>query len=1001
MRPWDNWERIFYSKSRHLIKQRVNEALATGLDPNREGQRTGFTSLMLAVALKHDDRLDIAKMLISRGAEINKQCHEKDSTALHVAAYHGSLDCVTLLLHHNADPTLMDYQNRTPAQVAFSNLVDEVDPSREIIYRQCHEKLKSCADRVVRERLQKNATPEFQRHVLQSVLRNSRPNSDSRVDPRKNETPKERERHESSTYIYRPGMAKLEIINTPRRQVLEDNLFPSPRINKSRHASGISETNSPCHSPRPPRPQYKTPEVIMKSSSLEITAMTKPFQDENISPDKTQRSAMSDNNSMCLFEETAEVNLDSPKTPSDIQSPRSVREFATQTPPTQMADVEISSKKVGNPRQLFREKAIEKEGTPVPSSGSRSVSTIRRKPNFSTRSKPANLPKPKVPIGDEVTIIDDFDLSFQSKRSIFDNYYSQIEQEPKVELQTEVQSGSVKPETEAISKPEPDVEPKTEKDAEPKTEPDVEPKTEPVAVLKPEPETEFKPETEAVPKPKPKQSKKSEPLPEYSDPVTEPNIFEYFERSFQLPDMERIYLGSEINDDPNTFTLGNSPDHNIKETDSSSVYHNNATCALQSTCNISKSESTYSSFVFPDPPEFIQSIIIHPSPEKKNRKSRSLETSQDVEGLSTVLFERESPNSESLLPSIVPGSIIDLVNLPNKQPVSLMPISPTHASTQHIEESSCELTTSEGGESFHLDFSDCSLEKSIAIVDGEQVVARKIENLSVTVENEKVNTSCLSGIGIMNDTDLRKELKRFKVCVPPCITEGMRSRLKNKLRGLRTIGIEFSVELIDAINSVDIRAPPTGQNELRTLVSKESMTPGKDPKRFFNYLLLDPRKTRNLAKRYRDDPEMSSSQILRTFMKSIFYVGKGSGIRPHAHIKEAMTFSSKKAGFKMKLQVIKEIFASPRPAEIPPGEEPNFGILICEFSRNISNLQSLNQEAAMIEAINIDNLTNYKREKFSLPWTDRQVRQLGVDLLCAACRMYLLETEQFIYPSNV
>jgi len=51
---------------------------------------SGFSALMLAVAFKHDDRLEIVKRLLARGAKVNLQCSERKVTALHVAAQKGS-----------------------------------------------------------------------------------------------------------------------------------------------------------------------------------------------------------------------------------------------------------------------------------------------------------------------------------------------------------------------------------------------------------------------------------------------------------------------------------------------------------------------------------------------------------------------------------------------------------------------------------------------------------------------------------------------------------------------------------------------------------------------------------------------------------------------------------------------------------------------------------------------------------------------------------------------
>lgn len=54
----------------------------------------------------------------------------------------------------------------------------------------------------------------------------------------------------------------------------------------------------------------------------------------------------------------------------------------------------------------------------------------------------------------------------------------------------------------------------------------------------------------------------------------------------------------------------------------------------------------------------------------------------------------------------------------------------------------------------------------------------------------------------------------------------------------------------------------------------------------FTYLLLDPRITRNLPARadHFEDP----IQIWQTFIKSIFYIGKGTKSRPNDHMNEAL-----------------------------------------------------------------------------------------------------------------
>jgi hypothetical protein len=54
----------------------------------------------------------------------------------------------------------------------------------------------------------------------------------------------------------------------------------------------------------------------------------------------------------------------------------------------------------------------------------------------------------------------------------------------------------------------------------------------------------------------------------------------------------------------------------------------------------------------------------------------------------------------------------------------------------------------------------------------------------------------------------------------------------------------------------------------------------------FNYLLIDPRVTQNLPARAKTI--QSQNEIFHTFIKSIFYVGKGSRARPYAHLHDTL-----------------------------------------------------------------------------------------------------------------
>ena len=63
----------------------------------------------------------------------------------------------------------------------------------------------------------------------------------------------------------------------------------------------------------------------------------------------------------------------------------------------------------------------------------------------------------------------------------------------------------------------------------------------------------------------------------------------------------------------------------------------------------------------------------------------------------------------------------------------------------------------------------------------------------------------------------------------------------------------------------------------------------------FNYLLLDPGVTRNLPMRVFSD---SDQEQWRSFIKAVFYVGKGSRSRPFQHLYEAIKSYKKDPGKK-------------------------------------------------------------------------------------------------------
>ena len=82
--------------------------------------QAGQTALMLAVS---HGRLDMVKMLLEAGADINTQ-DDDGSTALMCACEHGHVDIVKVLLAHpDCDPTIPDNVSRPDVEY-FVSLTD-------------------------------------------------------------------------------------------------------------------------------------------------------------------------------------------------------------------------------------------------------------------------------------------------------------------------------------------------------------------------------------------------------------------------------------------------------------------------------------------------------------------------------------------------------------------------------------------------------------------------------------------------------------------------------------------------------------------------------------------------------------------------------------------------------------------------------------------------------------------------------------------------------------
>ncbi|XP_075632729.1 ankyrin repeat and LEM domain-containing protein 1 isoform X1 [Balearica regulorum gibbericeps] len=144
----------------------------------------------------------------------------------------------------------------------------------------------------------------------------------------------------------------------------------------------------------------------------------------------------------------------------------------------------------------------------------------------------------------------------------------------------------------------------------------------------------------------------------------------------------------------------------------------------------------------------------------------------------------------------------------------------------------------------------------------------------------------------LSDEALRRRLRALGDDPGP-VTELTRRlylrRLEELVRGPRRRPAGHSPELAAALRTGHV--PDCAQDELalagqfdrpnRSRRWREGLV-----KSSFNYLLLDPRTTQNLPLR---SHRLSPAKCFRTFVKAIFYVGKGTRARPYCHLAEALS----------------------------------------------------------------------------------------------------------------
>jgi len=160
---------------------------------------------------------------------------------------------------------------------------------------------------------------------------------------------------------------------------------------------------------------------------------------------------------------------------------------------------------------------------------------------------------------------------------------------------------------------------------------------------------------------------------------------------------------------------------------------------------------------------------------------------------------------------------------------------------------------------------------------------------------------------------------------------------------------------------------------------------------YFNYLLLDPRVTNKLRERA---SHLHLMDVWYTFLKAIFYVGKGKASRPYVHLKKAQKLLNETNSITLvkdpKLALIVSIWKAKR------------GVLLIRAFQGISSQDAQTREASILDALSMNHLTN---RRLGVYWglarsslSSKERKYLGIALLHKLMLKFLATEEKELFP---
>lgn len=237
--------------------------------------------------------------------------------------------------------------------------------------------------------------------------------------------------------------------------------------------------------------------------------------------------------------------------------------------------------------------------------------------------------------------------------------------------------------------------------------------------------------------------------------------------------------------------------------------------------------------------------------------------------------------------------------------------------------------------------------------------AKDLQMLQETMKNLRIPVT-LSTFGVLNKFANEKD-KLTKVLAPVSGTQNFSSELQLCLTNLDYI-MEWGNLKIELL-------------QYFTNNAKRSTS-------YYNYLLLNPKiiKKANFSGNHLKSGVINNPKKFETFLRSIFYIGKGCGKRPIQHLVDAKAKLVKSNNSRTqnlqcgeKIDKILEIWKT------------GLGVIVVSVFYHSSEPEANVNEAAMIDAIGLVELSNLKKGSYggtiASSWSQKKKNQFGSFLL--------------------